>query len=128
MVTALTRADWQKWAQRSGNAATSTWLGALDRTLGDPGTNHRLDVTRYCFGVSNQLTANPPQIYAVPAYWLWLLLEVEPEAAMELLALPFGDLINIAKLGNPMASALLPAKYIAVNRTTRRKQRHNLPI
>jgi hypothetical protein len=128
MVTALTRADWQKWAQRSGNAAPSTWRGALNRTLGVPGTNHWLDVTRYCFGVLNRLTANPPQIIAVSAYWLWLLLEVEPDATMELLALPFGDLINIAKLGNPMASALLPAKYIAVNRTTRRKQRHNLPI
>lgn len=128
MVTALTRADWQKWAQRSGNAAPSIWLRASDRTLGAPGTNRRFEVTHYCFGVSNQLSANPPQINAVSAYWLWLLLEVEPEATMELLALPFGDLINIAKLGNPMAIALLPTKYIAVNRTTRRKQRHNLPI
>lgn len=128
MATALTRADWQKWAARSGNAAPSTWLRASDRTLGAPGTDHRLDITRYCFGVSNQLTANPPQITAGAAFWLWLLLEVEPEATMELLALPFGDLINIAKLGNPMASALLPTKYIAVNRSTRRKQRHNLPI
>lgn len=128
MVTALTRADWQKWAERSGNAATLTWTRARARTLGDPGMDRLSDVTRYCFGVSNQLTANPPQINAGAAYWLWLLLEVEPEATMELLALPFGDLINIAKLGNPMACALLPAKYIAINRATRRKQRHNLPI
>lgn len=128
MVTALTRADWQQWAQRSGNAAPSTWLRATDRTLGVAGTDRRFDVTRHCYDVSNRLTANPPQINAGAAYWLWLLLEVEPEATMELLALPFGDLINIAKLGNHMASALLPTKYIAVNRTTRRKQRHNLPI
>ena len=128
MVTALTRADWQKWAERSGTAAPAVWANASKRTLWAAGTNHQLDVTRYCFGVSNQLTANPPQISAAAAYWLWLLLEVEPEATMELLALPFGDLINIAKLGNPMASALLPAKYIIVDRTTRRKQRPNLPI
>ena len=116
----FTVADWQAWAVRTATKAPGVWVAAESRCFGSRAPRMN-SVLRYCLGLSDQLTRNPPPIGGGAGYWLWLLLEVEPAAPMALLALPLADLHSMAKLGNVMSAALLPAKSITSTRAERKR-------